>query len=379
MNHLNPGGIGPSRSAFLKTKAFIAILVILIAGAFIVFYLTSKTPDEVEAPLPASKVTATPLSLPVISNSAEVPQSPLSPLSPVAISPTSNLTDSEVLNQLFDTGLGYYEAKEYDKALEAFNKTLALDPHYARGLDARGTVYNALGDPEKALADYNKAIEADSLYPPPYYNRGRLYSQQKKYDAAIADLQKSIELAPLFFGYRANGNIGLIYHQQGEYAKALDAFATAISYDDSKADTYYLRGETYTAMENYETAISDYQAALDRFPNYSQAYQGLGYASYKIGQFDQAREALNKALEISPNSPVTHFYLMLVYLATDQLGQAQAEVSQAMDSIGTLSKEEQNSLFKRVLANLETFGQENPAKARDIEALVKLIPEPQQP
>ncbi|GIK39967.1 MAG: hypothetical protein BroJett011_38000 [Chloroflexota bacterium] len=379
MNHLNPGGNEPSRSAFLKTKAFIAILAILIAGALIAFYLTSKTPDEVEAPLPASEVTATPLALPIISNSAEIPQSPLSPLSPVAVSPTSNLADPDVLNQLFDTGLGYYEAKEYDKALEAFNKVLALDPHYARGLDARGTVYNALGDPEKALADYNQAIEADPLYPPAYYNRGRLYGLQKKYDAAIADLQKSIELAPLFFGYRANGNIGLIYHLQGEYAKALDAFATAISYDDSKADTYYLRGETYTAMEDYEAAISDYQAALNRFPNYNQAYQGLGYASYKIGQLDQAQEALNKALEISSNSPMTHFYLMLVYLAADQLDQAQAEVSQAMDNIGALSEEEQYFLFKRVLADLETFAKENPAKATDAKALTNLIPEPQQP
>jgi tetratricopeptide (TPR) repeat protein len=376
VNDLNPGGNEPSRSAFLKTKALIAILVILIAGALIAFYLTSKTSDEVGAPLPASEVTATPLSLPIISNSAEVFQSPLSPLSPVAVSPTSNLADPDVLSQLFDTGLGYYEAKEYDKALEAFNKTLTLDPHYARGLDARGTVYNALGDPEKALADYNKAIETDPLYPPPYYNRGRLYSLQKKYDAAIADLQKSIELAPLFFGYRANGNIGLIYHQQGEYAKALEAFATAISFDDSKADTYYLRGESYTAMENYEAAISDYEAALSRFPNYNQAYQGLAYAAYKMGQFDQAQETLNKALEISANSPMTHFYLMLVYLATDQFDQAQAEVSQAMDSIGALSEEEQNLLFKRVLADLETFSQENPAKARVVEALVKLIPEP---
>ncbi len=378
MNDLNPGDNEPSRSAFLKTKAFIAILV-LIAGVLITFYLTSKTPDEVEAPLPAFEVTATPLSLPIVSNSAGVPQSPLSPLSPVAVSPILNLADPDVLSQLFDTGLGYYEAKEYDKALEAFNKTLALDPHYARGLDARGTVYNALGDSEKALADYNKAIETDPLYPPPYYNRGRLYGLQKKYDAAIADLQQSIELAPLFFGYRANGNIGLIYHQQGEYAKALEAFATAISYDDSKADTYYLRGETYTAMENYEAAISDYQAALNRFPNYNQAYQGLGYASYKMGQLDQAQEALNKALEISPNSPLTHFYRMLVYLATDQVSQAQAEVSQGMDNIGALSEEEQNLLFKRVLADLETFAKENPTKARDAKALTDLIPEPQQP
>jgi tetratricopeptide (TPR) repeat protein len=380
VNDFNPGNDEPSNSTSLNSKKglIIASLVMLaILGSALVFYLTRNTPGEVElAPTPSLAATATPLPLPIVSNSVDAPISPLSPVSPVTES-TSALPDMAAVDTLFEKGLEYYEANEYDQALKAFNDILALEPQSARALDARGTVYTSLGNFDQAIDDYDEAIKADPLYPPPYYNRGRLYGLQKKYDAAIVDLQKSIDLAPLFFGYRANGNIGLIYHQQGNYEKALEAFTAAISANDSKADSYYLRGETYTSMENYEAAISDYQAAISRFPNYYQAYQSEGYAYYKTGQFDQAIEALNKAIELSPDSPTAHLYLSLVYLATDQADKAQAEVSQAMKGIGALAEEDQNLLYQRVLADLEIFAKENPEKAKDVETLTNLIPQPQ--
>lgn len=358
----------------MKQKGISRILVTiiaLVAIAGIGLYWINRTPKQEDNQL---MPTATSITTAI----ATAAVSPISPLSQVSPPPAAaEDTDSAQVEALLNQGIALYEKQDYQGAIKIFNDVLSTDPKNALAYNARGSVYLELKDYDKAVADYTKAVELETLLPHAYYNRGRAYTFLKEYDDALADLQHSAQLSPHEFGYRANGNIGLIYHQQGEYAKALDAFATAISYDDSKADTYYLRGETYTAMENYEAAISDYQAALNRFPNYNQAYQGLGYASYKIGQLDQAQEALSKALEISSNSPMTHFYLMLVYLATDQLSKAQAEVSQGMDNIGALSEEEQNSLFKRVLADLETFAKENPAKARDAETLTNLIPKPQ--
>ncbi|MCL4302451.1 MAG: tetratricopeptide repeat protein [Anaerolineae bacterium] len=360
----------------MKQKGISRILVViiaLVAVAGVALYWVNRTPrpeDSQLMPTAVSAPTAT-----AIANAAVSPISPLSQVSPPpAVTADSDPAQTEVL---LNSGIALYEKQDYQGAIKIFDEILSTDPKNALAYNARGSAYLDLKDYDKAVADYTKAIELETLLPHAYYNRGRAYTLLKKYDNALADLQHSAQLLPAEFGYRANGNIGLIYHQQGEYARALDAFATAISFDDSKADTYYLRGETYTAMENYEAAINDYQAALSRFPNYNQAYQGLGYASYKIGHFAQAQETLNKALEISSNSPMTHFYLMLVYLATEQLDPAKAEVSLAMDNIGALSEEEQNSLFKRVLADLETFVQENPAKDRDAKALINLIPEPQ--
>jgi tetratricopeptide (TPR) repeat protein len=204
-----------------------------------------------------------------------------------------------------------------------------------------------------------------------------LHNLLKNYDEAISDLQQSVELLPLQFGYRAYGIIGLIHHNLGQYDKALEAFETSISYNrDERADIYYYRGETHTALEDYDAAINDYLAALSRFSDYDRAYQGLGYAYYKTAQYDQALEALNEALEISPNSVIAHFYLGLVHLATDQFDDAEAAISQATNSITTLSEEEQEFVSNRVVTDLETFAQENPDQADDVETLIDLISEP---
>lgn len=358
------------RRSFMLIAGFVIIIVIAI-----VLYWTKQVPPQPRDNI--SKNVSTP-TLAAASSPTTLQVSPISPISPM--SPLTNSSPDEATMELMvQQGIDLYNRQDYNGAVKTFNDILAQDSNNYLAYNARGTAYIKLEKYDQAIADYSKAITLHPLFADAYYNRGRAYRLIKKYDQAIVELNRAIQLSPTEFGYRANGNIGLIYHQQGLYDKALEAFATAISYDDSKADTYYLRGETYTVMRNYEAAIQDYQAAISRFPNYSQAYQGLGYAYYKTEQFEQAQEALHKAAEMSPNSPAAHFYLMLVYLATGQGDQTKTEVSQAMDQIGALSEEEQNLLFKRVLADLDNFSQKNPANAQDVEALIKLIPEPHGP
>lgn len=352
-----------------STRGFVfAIVITILAVALIGFYWINKPSDD----LNKLSTTSTPISS-IVAATTIAPLSPLSPLSPVPTTVTKQ-TDTAGVEALIQEGIAAYESRNYQEAINILNQALNLDPNNVLAHNARGTVYLDLKEYDKAIADYTGTIELEPLFPYPYYNRGRTYLLLKQYDQAIADLQHATQLLPSEFGYRANGNIGLIYHRQGKYDQALEAFTAAVSFDDSKADTYFLRGETYTAMSNYEAAINDYEAAISRFAKYDQAYQSLGYARYKIGQFDQALEALDKALELSPATPTPYFYRMLVYLATDQTNKTQAEVSQGMDHIGTLPEEEQALLFKRILDDLETFSQENPAQAKAVEALVNLIP-----
>jgi tetratricopeptide (TPR) repeat protein len=274
------------------------------------------------------------------------------------------------------TGLQMYESGDYEGALDLFNTVVDAEPDNSLAYDVRGSIYTALHDYDNALNDYSKAIELNPSFAQAYYNRGRIHSFLKHYDEALPDLEKSVELDSRNFGYRAKGNIGLIYHQLGEYEKALEAFEASMAYEGSKADIFYFRGETYTALENYQAAIADFEAAIERFSGYDLAYQGLGYAYYKTSQLDEAAEALNRALEISPDSFAARLYLGLVHLTKEDAESANAEISQAASSFSAISKEEQEFVYTRVVAELEAFAQENPDKAAEAEALIDLIPEP---
>jgi tetratricopeptide (TPR) repeat protein len=366
---------GAKLSTFFKRPKIIFLLVVVvIIIVTTVFYFVrngaNNNPDII-----ANNVTSSPTVttfLPSLSGSS--PTSPLSPISSALTPTVVPALELKKIELIYEQGLRSYDSGDYSAAIETFNEVLSLNPQFVDGYNFRGNAYAALGDYENALNDYTKAIEVDPLLPHSYYNRGRIYSFLKKYSEALSDLQKSIELDSANFTYRANGNIGLIYHRQGDYQKALEAFEKAIAADNTKADTFYYRGETYTALENYEAAISDYQAAITRFTPYDLAYQSLGYAYYKTDQFDQARQALHQAISISPNSAAAHFYLALVDLAAGDMETATATISKASTLLNELPPEQQTAIHDKVLAELGAFAEKNPNKREAAQSLIDLIP-----
>jgi tetratricopeptide (TPR) repeat protein len=360
------------KSTFSKYRITIFLLAIVAIAITIVFYLAPE-PKMQTIDTTSTSIVSPPETSPLVAVSP--PGSVLTP--PPATAPIQkDVQKMFVFQSRYEIGRQLYEGGNNEAAMRIFSDILAEFPNSAIVYDARGTVYTALNDYENALSDYSKAIELDQSFAQAYYNRGRVYSFLNKHDKALADLKQTVELAPHEFGYRAQGNIGLIYQKQGEYDKAIEAFEASMAYDDSNADVFYFRGEIHTILENYEAAIADYQAAIERFSRYDLAYQSLGYAYYKTGQLETASEALNQALEISPDSPAAHFYLMMVYLATDDIDNAKEEASQATSVITALSEEEQRFILTRILADLEAFAQKNPAKAKEVESLVNLIPNP---
>lgn len=54
-------------------------------------------------------------------------------------------------------------------------------------------------------------------------------------------------------------------------------------------------------MKDYKHALEDCQAALRLNPNFSKIYKRLFKANIGLGNIDEAKEALNKAIEMDPN------------------------------------------------------------------------------
>lgn len=356
------------------------VLVGLIIVGIGIFYWLSEL-DITTAPAPSTESSSTEVIAGNSTTTAPTPVEVISPLSPVSpVSPVSTpqsmpQTDPEVIQAMIDQALQAQQQGDYDRTIELTDQILADDPQNFIAYNLRGSAHMELGNTDDALADYSKAIELGPLFPHSFYNRGRLLRLQGKYDEAVADLEKSADLSPVDFGYRANGNIGLIYYTQGEYVKALAAFNKSISANvENKADVYYFRGETYTAMNNWEAAIQDYETAVERFANYAEAYRSLGYVYLRSGQLPQAEQALNKSLDIAADHPEAYLYLSLVKLADGQPNEAESSMQKAVSRLETLSTEQQKLALGRVNEAIEAFAKENPDKSSQVEQLLKLLP-----
>ena len=55
----------------------------------------------------------------------------------------------------------YFEAGDYQKAIEAYNEYLKLKPRHVKSIYNRGRCYQELGQYDRAMVDFNKVVDLD--------------------------------------------------------------------------------------------------------------------------------------------------------------------------------------------------------------------------
>lgn len=158
------------------------------------------------------------------------------------------------------------------------------------------------GDFQGALTSYDEALKTSQDYRI-YYQRGITLKKMRKYEDAISSFQKSVEVNPEF-DIAYNG-LGSTYFITGDYQAAVDAFKkfgelTKKESLKSKADEYVSRayaklGESAKADGKHQQAIEYWQQSVS-YHNYDAAYLFLAETFVEVGQYNDALEAADKAL-----------------------------------------------------------------------------------
>lgn len=107
---------------------------------------------------------------------------------------------------------------------------------------------------------------------------------------------------------------GLIALQQNRPAEALKALTAAEQENPRDAAIHNFRGIALAQLGRGEDASGEYREAIRLDPRMVDAYRNLGHLEWTEGHLDSARAALEKALDLSPGDPFTHYYLGRVEL-----------------------------------------------------------------
>ena len=220
-----------------------------------------------------------------------------------------------------------------DRAVEAGQKAIVLDPNLAEAYKALGLAGFARGMMGGSLEMCMKAVELNPSYFPAVANIGVVYANTGRYAEALPWFRKCISLAPTS-GPLSQFYIGLIYSRLSKYTEAelwLNKAATLQpDYLDSYSITLYIhlaRGETERALAigkeilakrpgetdalclaadteffggRYEEAEVHYRSIPDTNPTawfFVSDVTGpvhLGYIYQKTGRQAEARELLGK-------------------------------------------------------------------------------------
>jgi len=78
------------------------------------------------------------------------------------------------------------------------------------------------------------------------------------------------------------------------------------------------------AADEYKKALKDFQKSAATLPTFAQAYNGMGYANRKTGDYTTALAMYDKALALAPGFPDALEYRGVAYLKLNRLDDAKA-------------------------------------------------------
>jgi tetratricopeptide (TPR) repeat protein len=312
----------------------------------------------------------------------------------------------------------FYSGSEntFDKAIEAFNKLLALYPDDTAGNNNLGALYSALEEWEKAIDRFEALKNLGDEHIFTYTNLAGVYMAkgfydtaeevleeyinrvsdaafahlmmarncvyQKKFDLALAQVEKAASLDPnLPWSYLSRGNIytykGDLINAKNEYQKLLEAEEQVAHFQGRRylGALYLLQGKFRKSKEQIRKGI-ELAKKIDEKELAAIFYIELGYRELISGNYKEALEGFDNAwkgfreLNNFFGQRYTLFAKGITYLEMKSTEEAQQTADDLMEMIEAGMNKKEMRYYHHLIGRLE-LGKENYSKA--IECLEKAI------
>ncbi len=255
-----------------------------------------------------------------------------------------------------------------NRGLAYLQLALYLDPNHALAMLALADLYEAMKKPELAIKVYERVPASSPLKRNAEIQLGIDLDALDRTDEAKKHLDKLIAAKP--DDLDAILALGNIMRERKQYAACADAYTKAVDLQPNPTranwTTYYFRGICYERNKQWANAEADMKKALELYPEqphvlnylgYSWIDQGvhlddgmsmikrsveqrpddgyivdsLGWAYYRLGNYDEAVKNLERAVELKPVDPTINDHLGDVYWKVDRMLEAKFQWSHARD------------------------------------------------
>lgn len=230
----------------------------------------------------------------------------------------------------YSLGMAYDELGEPEKARSAFTDAVRLSPTYLRPRFALAAMEDDTADGRaRALDQYEKVLALRPDYAPAHFNIALLHSAAGHFSEAEKSYRTALRYDPEY--KKAHYNLGLLMLDQGRFPEARREFALLVKRDASDAESHFNLGRAAFGEHDYDTAISEYKLAIEARPRgYSEAQVNLGLTYAAQGRHVAAEAAYKEALKSEPASPQAWYNLALALIRRDRREEAIASLETAV-------------------------------------------------
>ncbi len=247
----------------------------------------------------------------------------------------------------------YYEdtLQDLSKASEMLDKAALAEPESDLVVTAQANLLTRQGRHVDARQKWMSLLDAadQNTCIPCIENRiGHTYLMEGQYAEAGQHLEKALEADPSDLS--AYINLGMIHTLARQWRQAERQFQNVLDVDslslieDPVLHTTWLLNRGYLRHQQgqFARAIADFQSAIEIQPENGLAYSRLATALIEADRLNEAEAPVRKALQMTPGSALTHINQCLLKAKTGQIDIAFTSLEKALtlgwSDLETLSK-----------------------------------------
>jgi tetratricopeptide (TPR) repeat protein len=188
--------------------------------------------------------------------------------------------------------------KKYKDCLQYANEALKIDKHMAKAYFIKGFAFKEGGDTAKAISSFQTCVEQEPENYDGYMQLGLLYSARKS-KLAAQYFSNALRLNPK--SIEALYGRGLFYQETKEFNKAFEDYTSILRIDPNYKDAHYNLGYIHLVhLKVYDQAIRHFNDAIRSDPYFVQAYYNRGLCYENLGDIAAAAKDYKQALNIFP-------------------------------------------------------------------------------
>ncbi|MCM4154467.1 tetratricopeptide repeat protein [Gramella sp. AN32] len=213
-------------------------------------------------------------------------------------------------------GKQYFDLKEYQKALAAFDFAIISDDRFVGAYLEKGKVLEKLKRYNEAIENYNITLELDDPTSFAYLRIGKCFEKLSCDDLALKNYEQTVHEDPLL----DKGWIAItdFYIKKLDFQKALYYINKAINIDEENVLYWKRYAKINNRLKFYEEAEHGYRKSLE-LGNYElETWIRRCDILIGLGEFDTAINCMLQALEFYPDSAEVEYRLAGLFFKSNQ-------------------------------------------------------------
>jgi tetratricopeptide (TPR) repeat protein len=246
-------------------------------------------------------------------------------------------------------GNAYHGVGQFEKAIECFRKSMALDPnmdktnpqaaeaHFLLGQSlvrmgrteegekeleiARELKAKALATDREKIVAYLKTEEYRAGQSEPG-DEDKVLSTTNNSDAKTREKLKDSEVFYSGAVAKIHNQIGLLSAERQNFQAAAEQFRSAIEWDQTLPDVHYNLGLAYFKSELYKEAVLPLEMEIKSDAKNISAKHLLGMCYFMTDDFTKASPLLSESLQAKPDNVGLYYTLSLSLIKQGKMGEA---------------------------------------------------------